>query len=483
MSAADLRRLIERATPRSEDVRSPDRTDIIRREHGHLTLREVLDALDALRFTAQGFVEVARDLIGGECDSAAAGEAGARLGTSTAEFCDGWTGDGDGERRPASGGGLRTAVHGLYRALSGTRVLTPAVPMPPRDASGAPVAEEAPEEGAAGWEEVVTEARRSGAQCMKDKDFAGAVLQYTAAIAAAPRSDAERHTLHSNRSAAHLQSGSLEAAIADAGRCVEIAPEWPKGHYRQGSALRQAGFLREAAAAFRRGWCLEPDNKDWEKEVIKTERLWSVAPEALAQQLVARLLPEILAAWRRGGDPQGVLHLQVNGDFEELGQPKWKLMEDGKKEMPKAQVRIAFLPRQEYKANMVENLVRPPMYQDKDAAAVVDLTGKQLRIADVTDFFAGGEGCAAVHVDIRSNATQQKLAGLVCLVPCGSDVMNFVKPLKDPPAPKGTVDAVLQIQRQSGFPRHLPRLLGFQALPGGDLNYPVIDLSRDAPGA
>jgi len=318
---------------------------------------------------------------------------------------------------------------------------------------------------------------------MKDKDFAGAVAQYTAAIAAAPRADAERHTLHSNRSAAHLQAGSAEAAIADAGRCVEIAPEWPKGHFRRGCALRQAGRLREAAAAFRRGWGLEPDNKDWEKEVVKTERLWSAEPGALAQQLVARLLPEVLAAWRRGGDPQGVLHLQVNGDFEELGQPKWKLMEDGRKEMPKAQVRIAFLQMQEYKANVVENLVRPPTYQDKDAAAVVDLSGKPLRIAEIMDFFGGGEGCAPVHVEVRSRATQQKLAGLVCLVPCGSDVMSFVKPHRDPPAPKGTVEAVLQLQRQSGFPRHVPRLLGFQALPGGDLNYPVIDLSRDAPGA
>jgi len=44
MSVADLRRLIQRATPRVEDVRSPDRTDIIRRNHGHLALLEIVDA-------------------------------------------------------------------------------------------------------------------------------------------------------------------------------------------------------------------------------------------------------------------------------------------------------------------------------------------------------------------------------------------------------------------------------------------------------
>ena len=62
MSVADLRRLVQRATPRVEDVRSPDRTDFVRREHGHLPLREVVDALDALQFSSASFLACFREL-------------------------------------------------------------------------------------------------------------------------------------------------------------------------------------------------------------------------------------------------------------------------------------------------------------------------------------------------------------------------------------------------------------------------------------
>ncbi|KAG2488879.1 hypothetical protein HYH03_012673 [Edaphochlamys debaryana] len=64
--------------------------------------------------------------------------------------------------------------------------------------------------------------------------------------------------LHSNRSAAHLQLGNKEAALADAQKAVELSPpDFQMSHIRLIDCLYALGRYAEAAEACRRA-----DEKD-----------------------------------------------------------------------------------------------------------------------------------------------------------------------------------------------------------------------------
>jgi len=141
-------------------------------------------------------------------------------------------------------------------------------------------------------------------------------------------------------------------------------------------------------------------------------------------------------------------------------------------------LRYAFMGRKDYLANLAANLQKPA-----DGVAVVDLEGKPLKIPEIGAFLPEeGAGHATIHIDVQNGAGAGKMATLLCKLPCDDLVRPFLATRKEPERPKGTVENVLSLQRSSGFPKALPRLLGFQALPG-DLNFPVIDLERDAPEA
>jgi len=444
MSVSDLHRLIHQATPRIEDVRAPDRRDIIRREHGHMTLREVIDAADALEFSAQAFREQMDALLDG--------------------------GDGPEESDEKK----YTAVHGLHRATRGLQLLSPGFEEPAPPAVASDLDEAAEGEAPAEQLAEAAAAKGRGAECIKQKDYAGAEAEYTAAIKATPRAHPELHTLFSNRCAARLHRDAT-AALADARRCIALKPDWPKGHFREGSCLRELDFLREATKAFRAGKALEPENKDWEKEVEKTEQRRCLKSPMLVRQVLFMLLPEFLSAWAHGNDPSGVLQVQLNGDMKDLGVPKWRLVREGKTQS-KAQLRYAFLSRKDYLTNLAANLQNPPA----DHVAVVDIDGKPLKIVDIASFVPEDDsGHATLHVDIR-NGAGSKMIAVICRVPCDEVVRRFLGKRKTPDPPKGAVANVLGLQRTSGFPKALPKLLGFQSFPG-DLNYPVIDLARDAP--
>lgn len=437
MALADLRRLVHRATPRVEDVRSPDRTDFVRRHHGHLTLQEALDALDALEFSAGSFVCQMRHLPGPD-----------------------------------------TALHGLLHAVEGLRVLSPAWPVPAPMPMAAPVVPAAT--ATEGWQERVATAKGEGAELFRSGQFTLAAEAYARAVSAAPMDAGELPALHSNRAAALLRAGDTAAALADARRCVELAPEWPKSHFREGCCLRQLGHFGEALGAFARGAELEPGNEDWARERERTEKAQWSEPTALVRQLVLRLLPELLGAWVRGGDCSGVLQVQINGDLKGLGTPKWRLLHEGQSDA-KAQLRYAFLGKNDYLRNLAANLQKPPA----QGVAVLDFEGKPLKISEITSFFYDDEHggldseVAHVHMDVRDGANMMK--AIICRIPSDGRVRGYIGMHKDPAPPRGSIDGVLQLQQQSGFPRVLPRLLGFQSFPG-DLNFPVIDLERDAAG-
>lgn len=441
MSGADLRRLIQRATPRVEDVRSPDRTDFIRREHSHLPFREVVDALDALEFSAASFVRQMQEVLAV-----------------------------DGAPAPSD----MTAVHAVFLILRTLRVLSPKWPAEVED-EDLMHSRSGLEEGAEQNAEVVAAARAKGAECFQKKDFAAAVAEYSRAIRAWSPGSSDSHTLWANRSAAYLQLGETSAALRDARRCVELAPSWPKGRFREGSCLRQLGRLEEAIAAFAAGQKLEEANKEWDREIEKTEKLLCAQPSSLVQQLVLSLLPDLLPAWIRGNDPLGVLQLQVNEDLAELGMPKWRRIREGAK-AAKAQIRYAFLSRKLYLANLAANLQSPP-----DQVAAANLQGQPLKLAEIAAFFpAEDEERCTFHLDVKGGPGGS-MAAVLCSLQVPADLRRFLTSIKEPAVPRGGLEGVLEIQRKSGFPKFLPRLLGFQNFPG-ELHFPVVDLERDAPG-
>jgi tetratricopeptide (TPR) repeat protein len=86
-------------------------------------------------------------------------------------------------------------------------------------------------------------------------EFGAAVEAFTDAIELDPREKA--HV--SNRSAAYIACGrqrDFALALADADACIDLAPEWPKGHYRRGLALRSMSQFSSAEAAFKKGLAL-----------------------------------------------------------------------------------------------------------------------------------------------------------------------------------------------------------------------------------
>ncbi|XP_010550914.1 PREDICTED: tankyrase [Tarenaya hassleriana] len=102
------------------------------------------------------------------------------------------------------------------------------------------------------------EAKERGQEAFFRKDLQTAIDAYTQAIDFDPTD----HTLFSNRSLCWLRLGQAEQALADAKSCRELKPDWPKGCYREGAALRLLQRFEEAANAFYEGVMLNPESKE-----------------------------------------------------------------------------------------------------------------------------------------------------------------------------------------------------------------------------
>lgn len=102
--------------------------------------------------------------------------------------------------------------------------------------------------------------------------------------------------------------------------------------------------------------------------------------------------------------------------------------------------------------------------------------GQQISLPNIKSFFDTSD--AVVHLDIKD--ADGKMKALLFSLPIEEGLARFVAKPKDPDRPKAGVESVLTIQKRSGFPKSYPRYIGFQMFPG-DLNFPVIDLQRDAP--
>jgi len=91
--------------------------------------------------------------------------------------------------------------------------------------------------------------KEEGNSKFKAGQFAAAVDAYTRSLEADPK----QHLVLSNRSGAHLKLGDAEAALLDGQRCVDLAPEFPKGYSRQAAALQELKRWEDAVAICEKG--------------------------------------------------------------------------------------------------------------------------------------------------------------------------------------------------------------------------------------
>ncbi len=97
------------------------------------------------------------------------------------------------------------------------------------------------------WEEQRNHHKALGDTAFRTSNFPTAIQEYTNAITFDP----EFHILYSNRSAAHLANGEKSKSLVDARKCVELKPDFVKGHTRLATSLGSLGRWNEARAVYK----------------------------------------------------------------------------------------------------------------------------------------------------------------------------------------------------------------------------------------
>jgi len=101
---------------------------------------------------------------------------------------------------------------------------------------------EEPEE----WEVQRNNHKLIADKAFRDSDYQNAVTNYSLALSFDP----DYHILYSNRSAAYLFKGEKSRALADAKKCVELKPDFVKGHSRVASSMLSLGRWNEARKVY-----------------------------------------------------------------------------------------------------------------------------------------------------------------------------------------------------------------------------------------
>jgi len=97
------------------------------------------------------------------------------------------------------------------------------------------------------WEEQRDHHKSLADTAFRTADYKTAIQEYTNAITFDP----EHHILYSNRSAAHLSNGEKSKALADAKKCVELKPDFVKGHSRLASSMMGLSRWNEARHVYK----------------------------------------------------------------------------------------------------------------------------------------------------------------------------------------------------------------------------------------
>jgi tetratricopeptide (TPR) repeat protein len=93
------------------------------------------------------------------------------------------------------------------------------------------------------------ESKSLGNTALKEGRLQAAVDHYGDAI----KQDPANHIYYSNRSAAFTKLEEYRSACADGQKCIELKPNWVRGHSRKACALHLDGQYEEAILAYKAG--------------------------------------------------------------------------------------------------------------------------------------------------------------------------------------------------------------------------------------
>jgi L1 cell adhesion molecule like protein len=111
------------------------------------------------------------------------------------------------------------------------------------------------------------EQKTLGNEAFAAKDYQAASTAFSTAIAM----DDTNQVFFSNRSACYLKLGKKSAALTDAEKCVELAPEWPKGYSRLGAAQLANGNHTKSVDAYSKGITLAPTDAGMLKGLLQAQ--------------------------------------------------------------------------------------------------------------------------------------------------------------------------------------------------------------------
>ncbi|XP_034394397.1 hsp70-Hsp90 organizing protein 1-like isoform X2 [Cyclopterus lumpus] len=103
-----------------------------------------------------------------------------------------------------------------------------------------------------------------GIQMFKQGQYSHAVDMFTGAICCDPKD----HRFYGNRSCCYWCLERYEPALADAHRSIQLAPDWPKGHFRKGCALMGLKRFSEAEAAMQQVLRLDESCKEASNKLL-----------------------------------------------------------------------------------------------------------------------------------------------------------------------------------------------------------------------
>eukprot|EP00796_Vickermania_ingenoplastis_P007870 gene7870-5497_t len=114
--------------------------------------------------------------------------------------------------------------------------------------------------------DIAKEKKDEGNELFKQDKFPEAVAAYTEAIKRLPT----EHTTYSNRAAAYLKLGAYNDALKDAEKCIELKPDFVKGHARKGHAYFWTKQYNRALQAYDDGLKVDPNNADCRDGKMRT---------------------------------------------------------------------------------------------------------------------------------------------------------------------------------------------------------------------
>ena len=116
----------------------------------------------------------------------------------------------------------------------------------PKDDAGGSKSETKDDDAREDWEISRDEFKAKADNHFRAKQYPQAIASYADAL----QLDPTNHIILSNKSGAHLANGEKSKALHDARKCVESAPEWPKGYTRLAAAMESLGRYNEASKTY-----------------------------------------------------------------------------------------------------------------------------------------------------------------------------------------------------------------------------------------